>query len=248
MAAFVALYVLDAVAADWTPIQVSLCPPAQLFRAQTPVYGLRLNLLVGYNAEVAGLDMGFANYADDVTAVQVGLMNGARRFAGIQLGLANFAGGCSAIGEVHFPPVSSVTDTDQSVRLRGVQIGLFNDSGNKGPMSLPPDESAPPSRVTSWRESEHRIMPRGLPTDRRYDYSGIQLGIANFADRIRGMQIGTLVNEADEVHGLQIAIFKNYARVLHGVQIGLLNRADNGVLLRYFPGEIYGFPIINAAF
>ncbi len=240
---------IDVVAADWTPAQVSLCPPVQLFSSKTPVYGLRLNLLVGYSIDVVGIDCGvFANYAEDATALQIGLMNGARRFAGMQVGLANFAGEFSAIGEVHFPPVSSVTDTDQSVRLRGVQIGLFNDSGNKGPMSLPRDELPHRSRVTSWRESEHSGMPRGMPADKRYDYSGIQLGIANFADRIRGAQIGTLVNEADEVHGLQIAIFKNYARVLHGVQIGLLNRADNGVLLRYFPGEIYGLPIINAAF
>ena len=241
MIAFMALYVLEATAADWTPLQVSLCPPAQLVRAQTPIYGLRLNLLVGYNAEVAGLDLGIASFADDVTAVQVGLMNGARRFAGIQVGLANFAGGCSGIGEIHFPPVSSVTDTDLSVRLRGIQIGLFNDSGNKGPMSLPNEESIPPIRVTTRRESEQRVVP----TQRRYDYSGIQFGVANFADRIRGVQIGTLVNEADEVHGLQIAIFKNYARVLHGVQIGLINIAGNGLIL---PMIDQGLPIINAAF
>ncbi len=245
---FMALTVLDAVSADWTPIQLSLCPPAQLFRTETEVYGLRANILLGHNARVAGLDLGVVNFADDLTAIQLGVMNGARGFDGIQIGLINFVGGLGAIGEVHLPSASAVEDVAPLIHLRGVQVGLFNDSGNKGPMSLPRDELAHSSRVTSWREPEQSGMPRGMPADKRYEYSGIQLGIANFADRIRGVQIGTLVNEADEVHGLQIAIFKNYARVLHGVQIGLLNRADNGVLLQFFPGEIYGFPIINAAF
>ena len=171
-------------------------------------------------------------------------MNGSRRFDGIQIGLNNFAGGYGGIGD-RFIPTPSAHPNNQAIRVRGVQIGIFNDSGNMGPMSLPADPSQPPARVASYRDSERISTQAEDLQSPGQEYIGIQLGIANFADRIRGIQIGTLENRANEVHGIQIGIFRNYAGTLHGVQIGLINIAGNGLIL---PMIDQGLPIINAAF
>ena len=214
---------------DFTPFQFSLGPPVQLFASHTEVYGIRMSLL-GYNSKVWGLDLGLMNFADNLIGLQTGFMNGARRFDGIQMGFVNFAGGLSALGEIPFP---QNTDTNQraSIGLSGIQIGVMNDAGNMGPMS----NSRKPSQSVETC------------------FSGVQIGIGNFADEICGVQLGALGNLANEIHGLQISVFCNYAHVLHGVQIGLINCADNGILFdkrESNPGGTYGvgFPIINMAF
>ena len=44
------------------PIQLSLLTPVQIFPEQTPIAGLRLNVLYGRNVSVQGLDVGLVNH------------------------------------------------------------------------------------------------------------------------------------------------------------------------------------------
>ena len=84
----VAIAVLaSACSAAWTPFQASLYNPAQLYPESTEVRGLRLNLLYGENARVAGVDLGCVNLAGEVDGVQIGgLVNGTKgRVRGVQV-------------------------------------------------------------------------------------------------------------------------------------------------------------------
>lgn len=56
-----------------------------------------------------------------------------------------------------------------------------------------------------------------------------QLGLASFAHRARGAQVGALLNVADHLSGLQVGLV-NYAGQLRGLQLGLVNLSDEGGL------------------
>ncbi len=43
---------------DWTPFQLSIWNPVQLFDENRDVYGLRANLFYGKNRDVYGIDLG----------------------------------------------------------------------------------------------------------------------------------------------------------------------------------------------
>ena len=201
---------------SFTPIQISLFPPVQLFSSDTEVRGVRLNLLMGYNTRVDGFDVGvIMSLADELNGVQIGFINQAICFTGLQVGLMNvdFVGFARPIRGSHTDQRSATS------RSQGIQIGVMNCIG-AGP---------------------------GVADDPSSSFSGLQIGIMNFADEMKGVQISSVINAANEITGLQIGLI-NTAKILNGVQIGLINRADNGVLFHPFPGEVYGFPIINMAF
>ena len=206
----------NALATTWTPVQVSLFPPFQMLSSDSDVIGVRVNVLMGYNARVTGLDVGtVANQVGNMCGLQVAIGNQAMYLGGIQVGLANQIGylGPPAV-EAHgqaVQPIAQAPDT-------GLQIGLLNSVGRMSPLS--PDDT-----------------PKSF-------FSGIQIGIVNFADDVAGVQVGALANEANEVTGLQVSLLWNQARILRGVQIGLVNSTGNGLLR----DSLGGVPIINAAF
>jgi hypothetical protein len=61
------VFAFSAHAAEWTPFQLSLVKPVQLFPEETKVEGLRLNLIYGVNKEVTGLDLGIVNEVTGTT-------------------------------------------------------------------------------------------------------------------------------------------------------------------------------------
>jgi hypothetical protein len=200
----------------WTPLQLSFCPPIQLFSSEGSVIGLRLNILVGYSETLTGLDVGtVANQVGDMKGLQLALGNQALSFSGVQVGLANQVG---CLG----PPEPMFDAKGSRVAARstnsGLQIGLLNTVGK----TLPWEPDYTPDVA----------------------FVGLQLGVMNIADDIRGVQLGALMNQADQIHGLQVGLLWNQARVLHGVQIGLLNNAGNAPL----SNVLGGIPILNAAF
>ena len=206
----------NALAATWTPVQVSLFPPFQMLSSDSAVIGVRVNVLMGYNARVTGLDVGtVANQVGDMHGLQVAIGNQAMCLGGIQVGLANQIGclGPPAV-EAHGQAVQPIARAPDA----GLQIGLMNSVGRMSPLS--PDDT-----------------PKSL-------FSGMQIGIVNFADDVEGIQVGALANEANEVSGLQVSLLWNQARILRGVQIGLVNSTGNGLLR----DSLGGVPIINAAF
>ena len=212
----ITLCAVNVFAADWTPVQLSLFPPVQLFSADTEVIGLRLNVLIGYSAKVTGLDLGVeVNQVAEMSGMQIALMNQALRFDGIQVGLCNQIG---SLGPPRLKAHKQVVQPGALSRNSGIQIGLLNGVGRTSPFS--PDDT-----------------PESC-------FAGLQIGVVNAGDRIRGVQLGPLANFADEITGLQVSGLWNQARILHGVQIGLINRTGNGLLC----DTLGGIPIINAAF
>ena len=60
----------------WTPLQLSVLEPVQLFPEKFNVYGIRLNLAYGNNQNVSGLDIGGVNVvAQSQDGGQLGLIN-----------------------------------------------------------------------------------------------------------------------------------------------------------------------------
>ena len=117
------------------PIQLALFSPVQIFSPETPIAGIRLNLLYGKNTTVTGLDWGLVNHTtsgrsvgvqwsfvglndEDFLGWQDGFVNITKRdFEGFQSGFVNVAGHCSGfqLGIVNY-----------ARSMRGLQIGLVN--------------------------------------------------------------------------------------------------------------------------
>ena len=115
-----ALLAGPAYAASLTPLQLGLWgPQVQLFSEQTPVIGLRLNVLKSANESVTGFDLGIASQAGSMKAIQVNLVNLVdNEFDGVGIGLFNQ---CGSVAGIQAGLFNNVTHD-----LSGFQIGLFN--------------------------------------------------------------------------------------------------------------------------
>ncbi len=120
-----------------TFFEIGVWPAVQLFDENTDVYGLRLSLGLLFSHSVTGLDVGLVGSAQNITGVQLnlvnlafalwsrtvvtglqaGLLNATRVLRGMQVGLYNETG--SGFG-VQVGIVNTAEDFD------GVQIGLLN--------------------------------------------------------------------------------------------------------------------------
>jgi hypothetical protein len=117
------------------PIQLALVTPIQIFPEDTPIVGVRFNLLYGRNVSVSGLDLGLINHT--TTGMSKGLQYGlvgiadsdfmgwqdcgvnvtSGRCEGLQWGVVNYANSMSGLqlGLVNFART-----------MEGLQIGLVN--------------------------------------------------------------------------------------------------------------------------
>jgi len=117
------------------PIQLALVTPIQIFPEDTPIGGVRLNLLYGRNVSVSGLDLGLVNHT--TTGMSKGWQNGLvgvadadflgwqdcavnvtkGRCEGLQWGVVNYAGEMSGLqlGLVNY-----------AMSMKGLQIGIVN--------------------------------------------------------------------------------------------------------------------------
>lgn len=114
------LVAAPALALDLTPLQIGFWGPRlQVFPAETPVVGLRLNVLRSDNADVTGLDLGLVGRARRMTAIQINLANLVEEdFAGLSGGLFNQMGSVAGLQAGLFNGIAH--------DLAGFQIGLFN--------------------------------------------------------------------------------------------------------------------------
>jgi hypothetical protein len=138
---------------SFTPFQLSLAPPAQIFPQEVPVRGLRINVVYGVQREVSGLDVGLFNEVrEKLSGIGAGLLNIARadatglhvgaantvsgEFRGLQIAFANHNEGNLAGAQIG---VGNVTEGgaglqvglfNQAGSLKGLQIGLFNINEN----------------------------------------------------------------------------------------------------------------------
>jgi hypothetical protein len=117
------------------PIQIALVTPIQIFSENTPIKGVRLNLVYGRNISITGLDLGLVNHVTNSpsTAVQFGFIglvesnftgwqdNAANltmeKCEGFQFGIVNYAGSMSGfqLGFVNY-----------TENMNGLQIGIIN--------------------------------------------------------------------------------------------------------------------------
>jgi len=182
-----------------TPLQISLFPPYQLVSAEKDVCGLRLNLLVGDNVNIYGLDLGVMG---DASESKMGIMlnlfsnyNSGGSTKGIQIG---------GMGNVQFIP-----------DMQGIQIaGLINLNLNR--LNFLTNKNIGGSGTKG-------IELAGCLNLNFGDIDGIQIaGLANTGGEVRGIQIAGLFNVATSVRGIQIGLI-NGTQELSGLQIGLIN-------------------------
>ena len=117
------------------PVQLALVTPIQIFPEETPIVGLRLNLLYGRSVTVSGLDLGLVNHT--TTGLSKGWQTGLvglndadflgfqdctvnvtkGRCEGFQWGMVNYAGEMSGfqLGFVNY-----------AMTMKGLQIGIVN--------------------------------------------------------------------------------------------------------------------------
>ena len=83
-----------------SPVQISLFAPVQIVPMDKSVWGLRLDLIYGKNANVTGLDWGLVNH-DTGDGLQLGLANFTETMHGLQIG----AGNIIQKGKIPFLPI-----------------------------------------------------------------------------------------------------------------------------------------------
>ena len=127
------------------PIQLSIFDPIQIFNSDTSIHGFRFNLIYGFNRDVSGLDLGFANRAKgdmnglqwgainivegNATSFQWGLFNTSRKIKGFQLGVINHS---EAMRGLQLGVINTTGD------LYGLQIGVLNFNWSGDPLTFFP--------------------------------------------------------------------------------------------------------------
>jgi len=166
-----------------TPLQLALFSPVQLYPELSDVNGLRINLLLGRNRNVKGLDIGVA----DITT-------GA--FAGVQLGALCNINYAAASGIQVAGLWNDVNDADQCIQV----AGLANFTGRRAA------GFQISGLINMARNQEVEIEALQISTiNYTSTFRGVQLGAVNLSTRVTGIQIGA-VNYAQEMTGIQIGL------------------------------------------
>ncbi len=256
----------------WTPLQISLFSPVQLFSERADVYGARLNLLYGKSRNVWGFDIGTVNQTEDMYGIQGGLLanNVEGDLGGFQVGtIGNFVGGkvtgiqLSVMNQVKGPIIGFQLGLYCNVSggISGIQVSII--ANGKCAFEERVDyHTVKRTSITGYGPSNGvQIAIGGNAATRlrgiqlalfsnyaRDSATGIQLGAFNISEETYGFQLGML-NFTDEVNGLQIGYF-NKASNVNGFQIGMINYAKNLVgiqigLLNIHRNGLLFFPGIN---
>jgi hypothetical protein len=224
------------------PAELCLWPGVQTAPREAEVVGMRLNVIVGDNRSVSGLDLGsFINGADFAAGLQVsGFLNTVQdEWRGLQIaGIAN-AGPIGRGADGAGAQIAGVLNC--SVRFIGVQAaGIMNDA----------DEGMAGLQLAFFNSARSvRFGPQSPQFASDFDVSGVQVGAVNKADALRGVQAGffnyckdrdevvvdgsdgvvSAANLHNDLQWVQIGVV-NFCRTGAGVQIGLLNFCKGGPL------------------
>ena len=188
----------------WTPLQLSVWEPVQLFPEKFNVYGIRMNLPYGRNQNVTGLDIGGVNVvADQQTGGQLGLINLSQNFTGVCAGLMSHTN-----------------------NLRGLHLGLSNTAKDSlcgvqvaGLMNLADHVKGVQVHCGIFGNGAVRVDGT----------QSVLLAGYNLTDELNGTQLAMFgFNYANEsIHGVQFALFYNYVKNLNGLQMGLVNVCES---------------------
>ena len=193
---FLPLFARPASAAAFSPLQIGVGWPRsdlQLVSSNTPVIGLRLNLIGSYNETAAGLDLGLFSVSDTFSGIRLNAVAQGDTVNGISLGLFD---GADTLNGLQIAPIAIALDAC------GLQIGLFNWSDDLHGVQI-------------------GLVNNGQYLGSHSHVHGMQISFLNATGTLQGSQLG-ICNTTRELHGVQIGIF-NFADTFHGLQIGLVN-------------------------
>ncbi|MCB1305894.1 MAG: hypothetical protein KDK37_16515, partial [Leptospiraceae bacterium] len=232
----------------WTPLQLSLYMPGQLFSKTTEIRGLRINLIYSEAADLYGVDLGLLQTSQSVTGAQIGLFHlNHGSFRGIQIAGAGWSK--NSFQGIQITPAFSVNESDfqgAQTSLVGIVYGSF-DGIQLGPI------------VGAGQDFDGiQIGFVGLSFG---TFSGGQLGLLGFTRGGRGLFLNGLWHQNDgdlvglsiagialsegDVHGFQLGILVNGARDVPVLQLGGLNLAHSvplqiGLIANYRSDELKG--------
>ncbi|MBT8373106.1 MAG: hypothetical protein KJO34_19225 [Deltaproteobacteria bacterium] len=182
-------------AGDCSFLQISFFSPYQLVSAEKDVCGLRLNLPIGENENLYGLDLGLVgvtnNSYNGAMLNIVGNFNAGSSTKGIVAGLINFN-----IGGLNLT-------TKGGLGTKGIELGGFLN------LNLGDIQGMQIAGLANIGNIDG-IQVAGLHNG-GIEVRGVQVaGLYNYAESVRGIQIG-LINVAKKLSGLQIGLV-NYIR------------------------------------
>ncbi len=190
----------------WSPIELSLFSPVQIFSRDTDIYGLRFNLIFGRSRNIFGLDLGIVNSTRLMGGIQFGLWNHSRDAYGVQIGLfGNIARGDGAIADRVY------------------------DSFREG-LALPGIYEKFPVVGSFLSRISRLTFVIGSSIYGNADMGGFQLSLGlNSARHVIGVQCCGLMNAATgNLYRIQTALLYNFAQDVYGLQFSAigLNRAE----------------------
>lgn len=169
-------------------MQLAIFSPFQLFSEDTHVVGLRLSLLYGKNADLAGVDFGLG-------------VNSAHNVKGIQIaGVSNEIAGYPQEYAVKGLQIAGLGNTADY--LYGVQIGGFGNGVTFDVIGI---------QVSLFGNSARKVTGvqiTGFSNDNYLKDSivnGVQVGALNYSAHVNGVQIG-LYNACKTMTGVQIGL------------------------------------------
>ena len=192
-------------------VQVALINPVQLYPEDRVINVFRLDLIVGVNAGMSGLDLGIVNVTKDkFDGLAIGIVHDVGgNMNGWQIGAGSIAGGdsmgiqngliVSNGGSFSGWQGSGLVSYNGGI-FSGVQTSIANIIGGEGKDAF--DLGAVNYTVGNFRGLELGVYNRAADTE------GLQLGGFNSAQSMNGVQIGA-INVTDSLSGLQIGLI-NY--------------------------------------
>ena len=184
----------------WTPFQLALFHPVQIFPWQYSVKGFNWNFLYSKNSKIYGFDLSptGATQSSIFGGMQFAAVGLSKEMNGFQLALfgdfSRVARGMQICAmDLSFSEVKSFSG------FKIVGVGPYSEMRNLNGAVISP--------FISFTET----------------MSGFQLGLAHCeAKRANGVQLGSGYNLADEFNGLQLGLF-NESKRMSGAQLGILN-------------------------
>ena len=214
----------------FTPVQLALWRPVQIFAAKRDVYGLRVDIGLGDNDHVFGLDIGIVNLSNEAAGLEIGAINYADDgFAGLQVsGLGNWVSGGGKMYGLQLAPLNFAGNA------WGFQVGVLNfvwELFGRG--------RARGFQIGALSFADVVVGAQLGAIELTGELNGMQVGAVNVAQDSSGVQVGLVNWVVGSATGLQIGVL-NYCGSMKGVQIGLVNVIRDGPVLV--------LPVVNASF
>jgi hypothetical protein len=238
-AAFGLALPIPAAADGFSPVQIGIWEPIQIFDRDYSIVGIRLNPLRGTNRSVMGVDVGIWNQVEDDSW-------------GFQLGLVNQTGQLNG-------STSGDADAAAKGRLGGLQLGYVNGADTVwglqlGLANLARQKVAGLQLGVVNGQKEVMGIAIGLLNGGSGHLRGVQLGLVNVSSIASGVQAGGSNLTTGEMRGVQLGVL-NFSKSARGLQLGLVNVTESlsgvqiGLVNNVASRERWAYiPFINVSF